>query len=122
MKFLEFLSEGVNDPAIFKVVFLAGGPGSGKSFMAKKTALNAMGYVTINSDDAFEYMMRKNNLDFKMPESEKEQRDTVRDVAKAATNKKQDLALQGRLGLVIDGTGKDFDKIEKLKGKLTKLG
>ncbi len=122
MKFLEFLSEGVNDPAIFKVIFLAGGPGSGKSFMAKKTGLQSMGFVTINSDDAFEHMMRKGGLDFKMPESEKEQRDAVRDVAKATTNKKQDLALQGRLGLVIDGTGKDFDKIQKLKGKLEKMG
>ena len=122
MKFLEFLSEGVNDPAIFKVVFLAGGPGSGKSFMAKKTGLQSMGFVTINSDDAFEHMMRKGGLDFKMPESEKHQRDAVRDVAKATTNKKQDLALQGRLGLVIDGTGKDFDKIQKLKDKLEKIG
>lgn len=122
MKFLEFLSEGVNDPAIFKVVFLAGGPGSGKSFMAKKTGLQSMGFVTINSDDAFEHMMRKGGLDFKMPESEKQQRDAVRDVAKATTNKKQDLALQGRLGLVIDGTGKDYDKIKKLKDKLEKLG
>lgn len=122
MKFLEFLSEGVNDPAIFKVVFLAGGPGSGKSFMAKKTGLQSMGFVTINSDDAFEHMMRKGGLDFKMPESEKHQRDAVRDVAKATTNKKQDLALQGRLGLVIDGTGKDYDKIKKLKDKLEKIG
>ena len=38
--FLDFLSEGVNDPAIFKAVFLAGGPGSGKSFIVGKTALS----------------------------------------------------------------------------------
>ena len=28
------VSEGVNDPGIFKAIFLAGGPGSGKSFVA----------------------------------------------------------------------------------------
>jgi hypothetical protein len=27
------VEEGVNDPAIFKAIFLAGGPGSGKSFI-----------------------------------------------------------------------------------------
>ena len=30
------MDEGVNDPHIFKAVFLAGGPGSGKSFVANK--------------------------------------------------------------------------------------
>ena len=34
------IDEGVNDPAIFKAVFLAGGPGSGKSFIVGKTGLN----------------------------------------------------------------------------------
>ena len=29
----QVIEEGVNDPAIFKAVFLAGGPGSGKSFI-----------------------------------------------------------------------------------------
>lgn len=118
----EVILEGVNDPAIFKVIFLAGGPGSGKSFMAKKAGLKAMGFVTINSDDAFEHMMRKNNLNFKMPESEKEQRDAVRDAAKSTTKNKEELALKGRLGLVIDGTGRDFDKIVALKKKMGEIG
>ena len=29
----EYLQEGVYDPGIFKAYFLAGGPGSGKSFV-----------------------------------------------------------------------------------------
>lgn len=113
--FDEYLSEGINDPAIFKVVFLAGGPGSGKSFMVKKSALQAMGFVVLNSDDAFEHMMKKAGLDFKMPESEKDQRDIARDAAKATTSKREDLAIQGRLGMVIDGTGRDYDKIAKMR-------
>jgi len=32
--FKQYINEGINDPAIFKVVFTAGGPGSGKSFTA----------------------------------------------------------------------------------------
>ena len=46
--FTQHISEGINDPAIFKAVFMAGGPGSGKSFMAKKTALEALGLKLIN--------------------------------------------------------------------------
>lgn len=116
------LSEGLYDPAIFKAVFLAGGPGSGKSFMVKKTALQALGFVIINSDAPFEALMRKLELDFKMPESEKEQRDAARDLAKATTDRKQMLAIHGRLGLVIDGTGKDLEKIMKMRGHLAVKG
>lgn len=124
MKFLEYLSltEGVNDPSIFKVVFLAGGPGSGKSFIAQQTGFRALGFVIINSDDAFEHMMRKSGLDFKMPDSEQDQRDAVRAVAKAIAGKKEDLALRGRLGLVIDGTGKDYEKITKMRSQLALKG
>ena len=35
----ESLEEGVNDPGIFKAVFLAGGPGSGKSFVVRDTGV-----------------------------------------------------------------------------------
>ena len=42
--FKTFVDEGPNDPAIFKAIFLAGGPGSGKSFIVGKTALPALGF------------------------------------------------------------------------------
>ncbi len=32
----DILNEGARDPGIFKAIFLAGGPGSGKSFVAQK--------------------------------------------------------------------------------------
>lgn len=116
------LTEGLYDPSIFKAIFLAGGPGSGKSFMVKKTALQALGFVIINSDAPFESLMRKLELDFKMPDSEKEQRDAARNIAKVTTDKKQMLAIHGRLGLVIDGTGKDLEKILKMRGHLAVKG
>ena len=50
------LDEGVNDPHIFKAVFLAGGPGSGKSFVAKNI-LGGTGLLkTMNSDDVYEIL------------------------------------------------------------------
>ena len=123
ISFQEFLIvEGVNDPSIFKVIFLAGGPGSGKSFIASQTGLKSLGFTIINSDDAFEHMMRKSGLDFKMPDSEQDQRDAVRAAAKATIGKKEELAIQGRLGLVIDGTGKDYGRIMKMRGNLATKG
>ena len=33
------ITEGVNDSGIFKAIVMAGGPGSGKSYVAKKLGL-----------------------------------------------------------------------------------
>jgi nicotinic acid mononucleotide adenylyltransferase/shikimate kinase len=117
-----FLDEGVNDPSIFKAVFLAGGPGSGKSFIVGKTALTALGFKVINSDDVFERALAKAGLKTTPEDIYSEKGQEIRSAAKAITGKKMDLALAGRLGLVIDGTGKDYEKIEKQASKLKKLG
>jgi predicted kinase len=116
------IDEGVNDPGIFKAVFLAGGPGSGKSFVVGKTALTALGLKLINSDDAFEAQLKKVGLkptpeDIFSPKGQE-----VRARAVALTGMKQKLALNGRLGLVIDGTGKDYTKIKRQADELTELG
>jgi dephospho-CoA kinase len=122
MRANEFVQEGVNDPAIFKVVFVVGGPGSGKSYVSRALGLNSMGFVTVNSDVAFEYLMGKHNIDPKMPPEEKQKRDVVRNRAKEITGKKSDLAIEGRLGIHIDGTGDDYDKVANLKKNFERLG
>jgi predicted kinase len=122
MRAVEFVNEGVNDPAIFKIVFVVGGPGSGKSYVSERLGLKAMGFVTVNSDVAFEYLMQKHDIDPKMPPEEKEKRDVIRTRAKEITGTKSDLAIEGRLGLHIDGTGDDFDKIANLKRNFEGLG
>ena len=122
MRASEFIQEGVNDPTIFKVVFVIGGPGSGKSYVSRQLGLNAMGFVTVNSDVAFEYLMGKHGIDPKMPPEEKEKRDVVRARAKEITGKKSDLAIEGRLGIHIDGTGDDYDKVANLKKNFERLG
>lgn len=115
------MNEGVHDKGIFKAVFLAGGPGSGKDYVLNNT-LAGHGLVEINSDNALEYLMDKNNLDMKMPENEKEVRDVVRGKAKNMTELRQRLALLGRNGLIINGTGDDYEKTEKIKKRLEELG
>ena len=117
----DVLEEGVNDKATFKAVFLAGGPGSGKDFILKKT-LEGHGLVEINSDNALEYLMDKYDLDKKMPDSEEQQRNALRARAKSVTELKERLALHGRNGVIINGTGDDPAKIAKIKARLEGLG
>ena len=81
MKTFQELQEGVYDPNIFKAIFLAGGPGSGKSYVVRKTT-GGSGLRVVNSDDAFETLLKKANLSLKMPDEETERRDVVRDRAK----------------------------------------
>lgn len=117
------LDEGVNDPAIFKAVFLAGGPGSGKSFIVGKTGLVNIGMKLVNSDDEFERRLKNAGLDAGNPDdiySPKGQE--LRGKAKKTTANKQDMYIKGRLGLVLDGTGKNYDKIKKVRDQLIRLG
>ena len=116
------VEEGVNDPYIFKAVFMAGGPGSGKSFVAKNLFSGFGGMKFLNSDSAFEALMGKANLSLKMPDDEAEPRDAVRGRAKEVTNKQDELYKQGRLGMIIDGTGREYDKIAKMNLRLQGLG
>ena len=119
--FEEILTEGVHDKSIFKAVFLAGGPGSGKDYVLDNTLLGH-GLVEINSDKALEFLMDKKGLDKTMPAGEQEERDIVRGKAKSMTELRQRLALLGRNGLIINGTGDDVEKIAKIKERLEEIG
>ena len=118
---VRYLQEGLYDPNIFKAFFLAGGPGSGKTFVTRG-AFGGTGLRVVNSDSAFENALKKNNLSLKMPDSEAEARDMLRARAKATTDKTMDLSIKGRLGMVIDGTGRDYDKINYQVSLLKQLG
>ena len=121
MKTFYELQEGLYDPNIFKAFFLAGGPGSGKSYVVKKTT-GGTGLKSVNSDEAFEHLLKKAGLSLKMPPEEFERKEVQRARAKEVTKAKQKNYLEGRLGLIIDGTGKDADKILKQKAGLEELG
>ena len=118
---IRYLQEGLYDPNIFKAFFLAGGPGSGKSFVTRG-AFGGTGLRIVNSDNAFEMALKKNNLSLKMPDNEAEARDMIRARAKATSDKTMDLSIKGRLGMVIDGTGRDYDKINLQTSLLKQLG
>ena len=116
------VEEGVDDPAIFKAVFLAGGPGSGKSFTVGKTALTAIGFKVVNSDDKFEAALKKADLEPTPDNIFSPKGQKLRSRAKELTAKQQELYINGRLGLVVDGTGKNYAKIKTQSEGLRKIG
>jgi predicted kinase len=120
-KLNQILREGVYDPGIFKAFFLAGGPGSGKSFVTAG-AFGGTGLKTVNSDSAFERGLKKGNLSLKMPDEEEYFRNIVRAKAKMTTATQLDTYIQGRLGLVIDATGRDLNTINSQKRQLDLIG
>ena len=121
MKTFQELQEGLYDPNIFKAIFLAGGPGSGKSLVAGK-ATGGAGLKLVNSDPVFERMLAAAGLSKKMPPEEYERKEMVRGKAKEVTARQRDNFIEGRLGLLIDGTGKDAGKILYQKNMLEELG
>lgn len=131
--FEQFVSEGFYDPGILKAFFMAGGPGSGKSYVATeifgfpKGAASSTSYETglklVNSDNAFEKMAKDAGYDLKNIGNIKDEEEwarlmSVRNRAKELTKKMQSNYMQGRLGLVIDGTGKDANKIQRQRETL----
>ena len=156
----QMIIEGVDDPGILKCVFMAGGPGSGKSFTAMEifgidkklqSSFSATGLKTVNSDKAFETLLKKNGIDPKdLAKIEKEDAElwnkitgsgsnagfgkikvarsslvpkmSLRDRAKQLTQKQKAFYEAGRLGMIIDGTGHRYNKIAKLKKHAESLG
>ena len=134
------LVEGYKDPGIFKAVFLAGGPGSGKTYIAKglfgipdRVNVSQTGMKMVNSDKELKYLLNKfgfgTNLDalpdevFSNLTNPKDPKYSgLRDFAKDLTAERRRLYQNGRLGLIIDGTGDDFKKISMEKAELEEIG
>ena len=139
IKLSELLHEGYKDPGIFKAVFLAGGPGSGKTYIAKglfgipdKVNVSHTGMKMVNSDKELKYLLNKfgfgTNLDalpdevFHNLTGDGEDTSGLRNFAKDLTAERRRLYQNGRLGMIIDGTGDDFKKISMEKAELEKIG
>ena len=122
--FQKYITEGVYDPNIFKAFFLAGGPGSGKSWVSERT-LSGMGLKVINSDRAFEIALNKEKMSLNMATQDAKEiarRDEIRAKAKARTGVQLKLALEGRLGLILDSTARDVSRIEQEANTMKHIG
>ena len=122
MKTFQQIQEGVYDPNIFNAIFLAGGPGSGKSYVVRKTT-GGLGMKIVNSDEIYEKDLEKAGLDIGKPDDIfSDEGQAIRLRSKAKTKARQSLWVDGRLGVIIDGTGKDVAKIGRQKALLDQLG
>lgn len=112
MKFSDILpiKEGVYDPHIFKAIFTSGAPGSGKSTLVKKL-LSGTGLKLLDIDKWWEYF----NL------YKKDKAKTYDDYWHYIQAQRKNY-IEGRLGLIIDGTGKDLGRLIEIKDLLEKLG
>ena len=124
-----FMREGVNDPGIFKAFFTAGGPGSGKSAVASKigaggrgSQMSPYGLKVVDSDPAFQLLLKRAGMEANPENIDSPKGQALRDRAKSFTKRQQSTFIEGRLGLLIDGTGKDYGKIKKMSDALRKLG
>ena len=131
------MKEGINDPGIFKAVFLAGGPGSGKTYVAKglfgipdRINVSQTGMKMINQDKELKFLLKKfgfgTDLD-KMPDEVFDDLtgpggSGLRKFAKELNKQRLKLYVKGRLGVIVDGTGHDFNKIASQKAELEDLG
>lgn len=104
----ELLYEGVYDPHIFKAVFMAGSPGAGKS-TAAGMLFNGTGLRPLNVDNfwALYKKLGKQGDYERYWELFKEQEKNL---------------LAGRIGVLIDGTAKNPEKMNLLKKNLEGLG
>ncbi len=125
--FEDYLREGIHDPGIFKAFFTAGGPGSGKSHVAALGGLGGRGgsphgLVIINSDDQFERLLKRAGMKANPEDIGSKKGQALRDKSKFQMGLKRASALEGRLGVLIDGTGKEANKIASKKRTLENLG
>ena len=143
--FKQTLLEGVYDPGIFKAFYLAGGAGSGKSYSAEKATGSAAGKFewgetkskikpgktgpyglkVVNSDEQLELGLMKAGMhsDFtKYSDDETMEKERIREKGKKKTKKREQLWINGRLGLIIDGTAKNPQKLSIQKKKLEDVG
>ena len=142
---MKLIKEGVEDKGILKAIFLAGGPGSGKTWVTrglygipKKMNFSAGGLKLVNQDTELEMLLKKyfgtTDLD-NMPEElfvditgvdfqEKSYDNTsgMRAFAKSLTKARMENYVRGRLGVIVDGTGHKYQSIAKKKQRMEDLG
>src|SRR5574343_1033381 len=103
MRLNELLVEGPHDPDRLKAVFMAGGPGSGKTYVAKRL-LGGTGLKHVNIDDFYEFL-RKNRVTSGGYEKE------LYDYSWNLMRKRMKMYLDGQLGVIIDITGRRLDRL-----------
>jgi len=117
MRLQEIIVEGKHDPNTFKAIFMMGSPGSGKTTVARKIA-EGTGLKMVNSDSVYEWLTTGTD----MPIVSKGYEDELYKHSNRLVRKQMENYIDGRLGLIIDSTGKKVSRVLELKERLEKLG
>ena len=100
-----------------KVIFMAGGAGSGKGNVISKLGLGKAGYKLVNSDISLEWLKKNHGLPENQSDYTAEQRSQLSKLSaearKIAKRKQGKFAGNGD-GVVVDGTGGSIKMMEKL--------
>ncbi len=100
-----------------KVVFLAGGAGSGKGSIITKLGLEKQGFKIVNSDISLEWLKKNSGLPADMRDLTKPQRSTLGKLGaesrKIARRKMMKYQGEGN-GVIVDGTGGSAKQMQKL--------
>jgi len=114
-------------PGRFKAFFMAGGSGTGKSVVLEKLNLNAHGIQLVDPDEAFEKFLHEAGMELKLNFDEMPRADKIaachffNQSQKWARGERDQLVVE-RKGLVIDGTGGMYGKINKPNQDIKSLG
>ena len=140
LKLTDLLVEGVRDPGIFKGIFLAGGPGSGKTYVAQqlfgipeKINVSKFGLKMVNQDTELEMFLNKyfgtvdiddmpDELFKQLTDKDYEDYSGLRGRTKELSRARLQNYLDGRLGVIIDGTGHKFASVKDDRKMLEELG
>ena len=99
-----------------KVIFMAGGPGSGKSNVINQLGLKEQGFKVVNQDISLEWLMKNHGMPTDMREFTPEQASEFGKLSHEARG----IALKKRIkyqgegdGVIIDGTGASLNVMKK---------
>ena len=116
--------DGTSQPGR-KVIFLAGGAGSGKGNVISKLELEKQGFKIVNQDISLEWLKKNNGLPENMNDLTKEQRSTLGTLQHQARGiaKRKMMKYQGNAdGVVVDGTGGSIKAMENLVNEFKDKG
>ena len=100
-----------------KVIFLAGGAGSGKSNVVNKLGLENQGFKIVNSDISLEWLKKNSGLPTDMNDLTKEQLSTLGKLQHQSRKIAKDKMMKYKgnaEGVVVDGTGGSINAMTKL--------
>ena len=109
MRLLHFLVEGIEDKGIFKAVFLAGHPGSGKSYTLSRIKSGQIEPRIVNTDKFVEHYKNASWME-------------IGEKVRQLNNNQLVLYLNSMLPLAVDGTSGSISALLRRRGLLESIG